>query len=198
MNERPSPDEMKDLWRNQKTEAPPISLRQLQHKARKLQEKTRREIYKLWAMGIGLAAAFLYALVSAQGAAQRVGLGILIVWAILVPLRAYRLLRPGAVPVDDAVTTSIAFYRRQLERHSDYNRRIWLWFVAPMLIGIGFYLSPALAAIVAESKLAPKALPFFLLLGIWFVVFLYLRHRKSRKLRRKLDVLDELEKEIQS
>jgi len=198
MPDKPSPDDLKGLWRKQETEPPRISLERFEHKARKLQEKARREVYTLSAVALGLVVVLLYALVTAQETAQRVGLGILIVWAILTPFRAHRTLRPGALPVDAVVATSIAFYRSQLERHRDYHRHIWLWFVAPMFLGVGIYLSPALVAIAKDTRLAPNALPFFLLLAIWVVVFWHLRQRRLRKLNRKLNTLDELEKQIQS
>lgn len=198
MPDNPSLDDMKNLWRNQMTEAPQISLQRFRRKAYKLQKKARREVYALSALAAILVSSFLFALTQTQGTVQRIGLGLLAAWALLLPFQAYRMLRLTAPASDATLATSVAFYRRQLERHRDYHWHIWRWGVVPFLLGGAVYGWPVFVGLAANPKLLPNILPFSVLLVVWVAAFFYLRRRRVRKLRRKLDILDELQKEIPS
>jgi hypothetical protein len=197
MPDKPPPDDMKDIWRNQTTDPPQISLEHFRKKAQRLQKKAKREVYTGYVVALVLIVVFSVPFAESQQTVQRVGLGLLMLWAILIPFLAQRRLWSEPMSPDTALAPGIAFYRRQLERHHGYQRRIWLW-LAPMFLGAGLYLSPAIAGIARDPAHAPKALPFGILLMIWVVLFLNIRRRKLRKLRRKLGKLAELEKEISS
>jgi hypothetical protein len=196
MPEEPSLDPMKNLWQKQAVEPPQISIGRFQHKARKLQRKARREIYTLYAMALVCASLLVFAFGSIQGAAHRIGLGILIVWALLLPFQAHRKLWTSHAAAEATLAATMDFYRGQLMRHSDYGKYLWRWGVLPLFAGVAVFLSPHAAGIAENPKLISKVLPFLLLLAVWTAAFFYLRRHKLRKLRRKLDMLDELEKKI--
>jgi hypothetical protein len=198
MPDNPTSDDMKLLWRNQMTEAPQISLQRFRRKAHKLQKKGRREVYALSAVAAIFVSSLLFALAQTQATGQRIGLGLLAFWALLLPFQAHRMLRLTPLASDATLASSIDFYRKQLERHRDYSRHIWRWGVVPFLLGGALYLWPAFRAIAGNPKLAPNIMPFSILLGVWVAAFFYLRRRQLRKLRRKLDILDELQREIPS
>jgi hypothetical protein len=189
-------DTMKNLWQNQTLEPAQISLQRFQRKARKLQNKTRREIYTLYSMTLVCASLLVFALTSVQGTAHRIGLGILIVWALLLPFQAHRKLWTSNPAGDANLAATIEFYRGQLMRDRDYRKYVWRWGVAPLFAGVAVFLSPHVAGMVENPKLISNVLPFLLLLAVWTAAFFYLRRHRLRNLRRKLDALDELEKRI--
>lgn len=193
MPDNASTDDLKTLWRNQMTEQPQISLERFRHKARKLRKKARREVYRLSAMAVIVVSFALVAMLRTQGTVQHIGLGIVAVWGLLLPLLAHRFLRPATKESEATLASSIDFYRKQLERHRDYRRQVWIWGVAPLFLGAAVFFSPIL---LENPKLAPNILPFTILLTLWAAAFFYLSRRNLRKLRRKLDILDELQKEI--
>ncbi len=195
MPDNASTNDLKNLWRNQMTEQPQISVERFRHKARKLRKKARREVYRLSAMAVIVVSFALVAMARTHETAQHIGLGIVAVWGLLLPFLAHRMLRPAAQSDQATLASSIDFYRKQLERHRDYRRQMWIWVAAPLFLGAAVFFAPTL---LEHPKLAPNVLPFALLLTLWAVAFFYLSRRKFRKLRRKLDILDELQKEIPS
>ena len=196
MPKEPS-DDMKDLWRNQTTESPQVSVEHFRHKARKLQKKGRRDVYRWYAFALAFLGITLAAFGTVQEMTQRVGLGMLAVGAVVLAFQAHRKLRADPLATDADLATSIEFYRRHLEHHRDYGRQM-VWSLAPLFAGIAVFLYPPLVAIAKDVQLAPRILPFSILMAMWVVLFFYLRRRKLDKLRRKLDKLAELEKEIRS
>jgi hypothetical protein len=113
---------------------------------------------------------------------------------LFLPFLAHRKLRPATQASDATLAASIDFYRQQLERHRDYRRHMWIWVVAPLFLGAAVFFSPLLE----HPERAPNILPFTILLTLWAIAVFYLSRRKLRNLRRKLDILDELKKEIPS
>jgi hypothetical protein len=198
MPDHASLNDVKDVWRNQMTEAPQISLQRFRRKAHKLQKKARREVYALSALAAILVSSFLFALTQTQGTVQRIGLGLLAGWALLLPFQAHRMLRQTPLAFDSTLATGIDFYRKQLERHRDYHTHIWRWGVVPFLLGGAVYGWPVIVGLAANPELLPNILPFSVLLVVWVAAFFYLRRRRVQKLRRKLDILDELQREIPS
>ena len=189
------PDDIKELWRNQLTEQPQISLQRFRRKAHKLRKRARREVYLLSVLAVIVVSIVLVASVRTQGTMQRIGLGIVALWGLLLPYQAHRILQPATPASDATLAASIDFYRMQLERHRDYNSRLWRWGVVPLLLGAATFFAPIL---IAAPQFAPNMLPFTVLLTAWVAAFVYLHRRKLRKLLRKLDMLDELKKEIPS
>jgi hypothetical protein len=68
------------------TEQPQISLQRFRRKAHKPRKKARREVFRMYAMTAVIVFFALVALRQTQGTAQRVGLGIVAVWALVPPV----------------------------------------------------------------------------------------------------------------
>jgi hypothetical protein len=54
---------------------------------------------------------------------------------------------------------------------------------------VGFLIGPALMGALKNSRLLTNAVPFFVLLFIWFVAFFYIRKRDQWRLQMEIDEL---------
>lgn len=125
---------------------------------------------------------------------QRVGLGLLIAWAVYVPLLAHKRTWPRALPADAGLTTCLAYYKGELERLRDHVRNVWKWGVLPMLPGLSLFVGPLVIKAIRNPGPWINAVPFCVLLIIWVVVVVWQRRRKLHDYQREIDVLDAIQK----
>jgi len=190
------PDEFQDLkklWQDQPMEAIPMSLQLLRRRAQELQTKSRLAALAWMAIGLVLAIVFAAGLVRTQNLLSRIGLGVLSLWALYGVYQVYRRMWPASIAADAAWSTSLDFYRKELERRRDYVRDIWrlsvLWL---FFIGLALLILPMLIATRSNPRLLLNAIPFFVLLLVWFVAFFFIRKRDQRNLQAEIDELKAL------
>jgi lipopolysaccharide export LptBFGC system permease protein LptF len=193
------PDEFKDpkkLWQDQPMEAIQMSLQSLRRRAQELQTKSRLAALALMAIGLVLAIVFAVSLGRSQNQLSRIGFGVLSLWALYGVYQVYRRMWPGSIAADAAWSNSLDFYRGELERRRDYVRDIWrlsvLWL---FFIGLALLILPMLIAMRANPRLLLNAVPFLVLLVVWFVAFFFIRKRDQRNLQAEIDELKALAKE---
>jgi Flp pilus assembly protein TadB len=120
-------------------------------------------------------------------------------WGLYAAYQAYKWTWPGTLPADATLSTSLGFYRGELERRHDYARHVWrragLTFC---FAGLALVILPALIGAFRTPRLLLNVAPLFVLLVIWFVVFFSMRRRNQRKLQREIDELKFLEEENRS
>ena len=134
-----------------------------------------------------------------QEVVPRIGWGVLSLWGLYHVYQAYKWIWPGRLAADATLSTSLDFYRRELERKRDYGRHIWRRSgLAFCFAGLALIVIPALIKALETPRLLPNAVPFFVLLVIWFVVFFSMRKRNQQKLQREIDELKALEGESRS
>jgi len=194
------PDELpmndpKKIWQDQPTEPIKMSLDEIRRKAEKFQTKSRLKV--LMGMVIGLFVCVAFARMSAEipDIVPRIGWGMLSLWGLYCAYATYKWIWPRRLAGNATLTTSLDFYRSELERRRDYERNIWrrsgLTFC---FAGLALALIPELIPALQTPRLLLKAAPFFTLLAIWFVLFFYVRKRNRLKLQREIDELTALEK----
>lgn len=203
-DEFPGPDEspMNDprkIWQDQPTEAMKMSLDEIRRRAQKLQAKNRISALVTIVIGFVLCVWFARACAGTQDAVPRIGLGMLSLWGLYAAYQAYKWIWPGRLAANATFSTSLDFYRWELERRRDYARHIWrragLTFC---FAGIALFIIPALIGVLKTPRLLVNLVPFFVLLVIWLVVFFSLRRRNQRQLQREIDDLKMLETENRS
>ncbi len=183
------------IWQDQPTEAMKMSLDEIRRRAQKLQMKGR--LAALSTIVIGLALCVLFALSSArpQEVIGRIGWGMLSLWGLYAAYQAYKWTWPGRLAADATFSTSLDFYRRELERKHDYARHVWrragLTFC---FAGLALAIVPGLIRAFKTPRLLLNMAPLFVLLVIWFVVFFSMRRRNQRKLQGEIDELKMLER----
>lgn len=184
------------IWQSQPTEPLKMSATELRHRALERQSKARLEARSTIIVGIVCCVAFAWSFVRAHSDLARAGWGLLSLCMIYAAWHAYKWIWPGNLPDEAPVDTCLRFYRRALERRRDYTRRWWK-------SGLPFFLllGMIMAALgTGAPKTSPPPLlsfvPFFALLAIWVVAFLFLRKKQGREnLQQEIDELRAFEKE---
>lgn len=187
-------DDPKTVWQSQPTDISTMTLTLVRWKARELQSKTRR---KLGGLAAGpLAAAFLYGF----GIREFPSLGHVLhplfagtlTWSLAGLYFLNRGMRSTEFPEDAGLSTGLAFCREEIERRSRLLRRVLLWSLGPILLGLATFVL-GLALIGAKgSRLFPNALPFLVLVVAWVFGYFVIRERELRELRREFDELNDL------
>jgi len=188
-NESPMNDP-RTVWQNQPKEPFKMSVDEMRLRARRFQRKARFKVVYSVAIGLSLCVSFGWNSIRAQELLSRMGFGLLSVWGIYAAYQAYKWIWPSSLPPDAPVSSSMEFYRSELERRRDYIRHVWrrsgLTFC---FLGLALALAPALIASLHNPGLLVNALPFFVLLSIWFVAFFFGKKRGQNKLQQEIDEL---------
>lgn len=179
----------KNTWQSQPTEETKMSTGEVRRRARDLHEK-QRDTAILWiVLGFVLSAFFGWTAWKSQGVMLRAGWGLLSVWSLYSAYHARRWIWPGNLAPDAVASSSLGFYRRELERRRDYAEHVWRRSGLPVaFLGMALLLGPPLS-----KGLTLNAAPFFILLTVWFVAFYFQRKRDRTRLQRDIDELNGLE-----
>ena len=184
------------IWQDQPTEAIKMSLEEIRRKAHRLQTKARLAALAWIVMGLAICVLFARSSAKAHAAVERIGWGMLSLWGLYGAYQAYKWIWTGTLAADATLSTSLDFYRRELERRHDYARHIWRRSGLTLCFGgLALVIIPELIGVLRSPRLLLNAVPFFVLLAIWLVVFFSLRKRNQRQLQREIDELKALEGE---
>lgn len=126
------------------------------------------------------------------------GLGLLSLWGISLPFLLHKWVWPARLPPDTPLNTTLRWYRSQLEKGRDFDRRVW-FILIPAFAGIALIIVPALISSLGNRvELLQNSLPLFALLAIWLPIFFYLRRRRHGRRQKEIDQLNAFEKEYQA
>jgi len=183
------------IWQNQPKEPFRMSVDEMRLRAQRFQMKARFKVVYSITIGLSICVFFGWNCIRAQEVLSRMGFGLLSVCGIYFGYQAYKWIWPSDLPPDSPVSTSIEFYRSELERRRDYSlhgwRRSGLTFC---FLGLAMALAPGLIDSLHNPRLLVNTVPFFALLTVWFVAFLYLKKRGQNKLQREIDELRTFER----
>jgi hypothetical protein len=194
-DESPMNDPQK-IWQNQPTEAIKMSLDEIRRRAHKLQTKARLAAVSQIVMGLVLCVLFARSSARADAVVTRIGWGMLSLWAAYVAYPAYKWIWAGSLAADATLSTSLDFYRRELERSHDYVQHIWRRLgLTFCFAGLAVVIVPPLI-LLGTPRLLLKAVPFFVLLATWLAIFFPLRRRQQRRLQQEIDELKALERGV--
>lgn len=167
-----------------------MSVDQMRLKAHRFQMKARFKVLYAITIGVSISVFFGWNCIRAQEVLSRMGFGLLSVSGIYFAYQAYKWIWPSNLPQDAPASTSLEFYRSELERRRDYSQHVWrrsgLTFC---FLGLALVIAPALIASFYNPRLLVNTVPFFLLLTVWFVAFLYVKKRGQNRLQQEIDEL---------
>jgi hypothetical protein len=184
------------VWQNQPKEPFKMSIEELRSKAERRQKKARLEVILSIAIGFILCVIFAWTFVKVHEMVPRLGWAVLSLWSIYFAYQAYRWIWPGRLAPNATVSTSLEFYRHELENQRDHARHVWrrsgLTFC---FLGLGLTIVPELIYSHDIAHLPGNVGPLVVLLIMWAVAFSYLRKRRQRRLQQEIEELREFERE---
>jgi Na+/melibiose symporter-like transporter len=190
MATEPPSDDPRNIWQSQPPENPQMtplmSLEEIHRKkAKKLRTMTR--FAAIGAPVVLILFGLLVAMVGRNLISQIAG-ALAILWTLIANLPAVRRAWSHTPAGDAAMLSGLEFYRTELRYRLTQFRRVWITFLIPIIL--------ALAGLALPIILAPtiKALPFLILLAIWFAIYFPVTRRQVEQLQLELDELDALER----
>jgi hypothetical protein len=194
-NEFPMNDPQ-NIWQKQPTEAFKMSADQLRLKAQKRQKGVRSQILRDAIIGPVLSVFFAWNLIKLNHVwwglghplslwSARMGFGLLSLGGLALPFLLYKWVWPARLAPDAPLNTTLQWYRIQLEKGRDFDRRVWL-VLMPAFVGLALVIVPALISSLGNPReFLQNSSPLFAL-AIWLPIFLYLR--KGRRGRRQKEI----------
>jgi hypothetical protein len=183
-----------NIWRSQTTEVFKMSAEDLRRRARQRETRARLAAASTMAIGLVLCAFFAWSFARANSGIPRMGLGVLSLWGIYCAYQAYRWIWPGRLEADATVSTSLQFYRGELERQRDYNLHVWRRAgLTYCMLGLAMVVVPLMVSAMDSPRLLWNVAPVLVLLAIWLAVFFPIKRRKQRRLQREIDELQAFE-----
>ena len=195
-NESP-PNDMRNVWQNQKPEGIRMSVEEIRRKAMKLQRKIFWENALSYLIGLGGVAYLSFCLMGhrfPKTALFRLGLGLILIAILYMLWQTHKRSPSRRVPAEIGLVSCLDFHRQELERRRDFHRSVWRWGLGPAIPGVVLLL-------VALARIHPNYAPHpgWNLAGVIAVsVLLYIYASvqsagRARKLQGEIDELDALQ-----
>ena len=188
-----STNDPKTIWQNQSTEPSKMTLVLIQQKTQQLHTKTRHELLTGVALSLFIATISVFGIWWVHGVALRAVFALAIVWTLAAHYFVNRESRSDSASSEVSLNTTLQSYRREVERQRYLSSRFLVWSFGPAVLAVSA-LSVHLLAIAWTHGYLRKTVPFFTLLGVWFVVVFVIRMRQQRNLQREIEQLNEVER----
>ncbi len=191
-------DDLRLAWRSQ-TEKPVImSEQQLQRRAYRLQARIRWRNIGEYSASVLIGALSAYFFLHFQTVLLRAGATLIAAGVAYVTWQLARHGSAGNLPSDTLVASSLDFLITQLERQRDLLRRIWNWYLLPLLPGLivfvfGLSRLPSSRGIgfeLSQSTIVHTAVACV----VGFALIAALNQSVARKLQREIEFLSSLRK----
>jgi Flp pilus assembly protein TadB len=186
------PNDPKSIWQNQPTEPFKMTVRMIRRRTQQLRTKTRRELLNSMVVSLFVVGLSIFGITRVHGAALRGIFVLTIGWTLAAQYFVYRGSLADSKQSDFSLNTSLQSYRREVERQRDLSSSFLVWTFGPIVL-VGSSMSALLFAVVRPHGFLLNTIPFFILLGSWFIVFV-IRMQEQRHLQREIRELNEIER----
>jgi fatty acid desaturase len=191
----------KDIWQNQKSENPAMSVQEIREKVGKLRAKLRREMVFNLVVSIVCTAFFIRVFVLyVHSVYDRISWGLVVAGAFYmlgrVVYESVQTMRAECIYGDAGISSCLRFYRWALERKRQHVRH--MAFAAVVLVaGAIMAILPAVALALQhpEGNIWIRLAPFWIILGLWGLLYFLMRRRIRHEFRREFAMLETLERE---
>jgi Kef-type K+ transport system membrane component KefB len=192
----------KQLWQNQNGERTSMTIEELREKLRTLQSKTRWWMIVNSIIGLTCLAVFISIFIKTTVPDGRWGWGLVIVGTLCIMVPTVSLAFKGGLPqtfeADAALTTSLEFYRRILDRQRTLRLPGNWTALGLFFLFAGLFVMVAPIALATLQRPSPSSLnpwiPFAMILVAWGISYILIGRRTRAWFRREYEALDALEK----
>jgi hypothetical protein len=178
------------LWQGQPIDPRRVGLQDIRHQAARFGRTIRRRNLREY-----LAALFVFgffgwhAFADARGYV-RAGSALIVAGTAVVAYHLRRHGTTGTPPVEELVSTCLAFHRRELERQRDLLRSVPRWYLAPLVPGLAvLFLGSGFEKASAGADLPLKPVLGVLAFVLLFLAIAWLNAKAAREVQRELDEL---------
>lgn len=178
------------LWLSQATEAPRISLKYIRHQASSHERGTRIRTALGYAAGVlacGIYGWYAWRVYSAKPL-MLAALACYGLFAVYSMYRLYRHYVAQVSPADAGVLDTLRFYRGQLERQRDFQRRTWRWQVPAILPGLVLQIASTIIDAVSWQMIARV----IVVVAVGFTFGIAVGKVRARQTQREIDALNSL------
>jgi hypothetical protein len=196
-------DDAKSVWKNQSVEPVMVSLAELRKKAKKFERRVFWRNLREYAASVIVIACFGFYIWKFQDPLARFGSVLVIAGVLFVVFTLHKRGAARSLPVELTFRDCLEFHRKELERQRDLLLSVWTWYLLPLVPGLAVFLLG-----IYEWQMKRPSGPahaHFIMIKFAFtavvcpVVFIgigLLNQWAARKLQRKIDALNGLEKEF--
>jgi hypothetical protein len=177
------------IWQDQPVEGIKMSVAEIRKRAGKFERRitwrNRREtVGCLLVSGL-----FTYFLVDAHNLLFRIAYGMFIAAMIWIAIQLHRKGSIKNLPSDLEASSSLQFFRRELERQRDAVRNVWPWYLAPLVPGyVMFTIAYVLSFPRPVRWIGVGAFDLFMVLV--FIAIWKMNLRAANCLQRSIDELN--------
>jgi len=191
MDEHPSPEHHAHaLWQGQPVEPKPPSATEARAAASRFQEKIRRRNLRESIAAVVVLVVFGGYAWEATAWLARLGPVLVVLGTVYVMVQLHTKGASLAVPDAANATTCLDFHRRELGRQRDLLRRVWRWYLGPLVPGVLVMLGARLVEEWARGGLAfALAVGSVLVSAVVFLGTWWFNEAGARKLQREIDAL---------
>lgn len=160
----------------------------LRHRSGKFETRIRRRNVREYVASLLAASAFGYFFVTTHALLFRVAYILFIAGLGWVAFQLHRKASPRTMPSAMGASTSLEFFRSELERQRDAVKNVWPWYLAPLVPGFVI-----LTAAYTRARPYPAGLASAVWLdGIVALLFFLVWKMNQRAARRLQRIIDEL------
>ena len=186
MPNEPLPDDLLRVWQDQPVENTTMPLEEIRRKARQFEKRIRNRNLREYCGAAIAVIAYSYYIFKFSDFLVRAGSVLVIAGTLYVVYQLHKRASVKPLPADLALTASLAFHRRELERQRDLVASVWSWYLAPFVPGL----------LVFTKGVAPKHGPGFLFalafFALGFGAIWWFNRRAAVRLTRQISELDSL------
>ncbi len=180
--------EAQQIWQSQPVEGTQMSVEAIRLRAANFEQRISRKNLREFILCLLVAASFVYFMVTMPELPFRITWGLFIAGMIWIAVRLRRKGRPRTMPEGLGCSTSVDFFRSELERQRDLLKNVWPFHFGPLIPG---YVALNVASVWKFHR--PPDLAEMALLDVFFVaVFVFawkMNMRCARSLQRSIDSL---------
>ena len=177
------------IWQDQPLEGIKMSAEEIRRRAGKFERRIWRRNLRESVGCVLVAGLFVYFLFNAHNVLFRVAYGLFVVAMIWIAIELHRKGSVKRLPAGLEASSSLQFFRRELERQRDAIKNVWPWYLAPMVPGY-VMLTIAYAVSFPRPVRWIGAGVFDLLVVLAFIGIWKMNMRAALCLQRSIDELN--------
>ena len=152
-------DPLQALWQSQSRGERAMSIEHVREGARRLERRVARRNRREYIAAVVVVFGYGWILWRVPFATARIGAGLIIAATIFICYRLHVHGSAESLRTDVGMTSSLDFYRAQLERQRDLLDSVWRWFLLPFVPGF-------LVLMIGYSLAQPARVPFVVAYGV--------------------------------